>query len=189
MELNLSLAEVLARIEEQIGYHREQEAFHAGREAFHREQRTAHTAELEQLIRHSEAFRAAATATADLMARSLPAQPAATEPPSLTVERGRGRRLRLAGIVAQVVERKGPQERFGARSIAAELNELAGERLRGRVDERRVSVSLRWLAAKGRIFRVEEGRPYWEAQYVREQPAEEPVARSRRRPGTRLAKK
>ncbi len=37
---------------------------------------------------------------------------------------------------------------------------------------RQVSVSLRWLAGTGRIFRLEKGRPHWESKYVRQLPPE-----------------
>ncbi len=75
------------------------------------------------------------------------------------------------GDIFIIVERKAPHERFGSRSIAAEVNQLLGDRPRRRVvNLRQVSVSLRWLAKKGRIFRFDPGRPHKEAQYVRERP-------------------
>jgi len=167
MDTRMSLADVLARLDQQIGYHREQEAFHAGHEAFHHEQRSIHAGELEQLTRHFEAVKAAAAATADLVARS-PA--AGSTAPAIDEVLGRGRRLRLARVIAKLVARKGPQEVFGARSIAAELTRFYGDRLRGPVTERRVSVSLRWLASSKQIFRVTKGGPYREGHYVRERP-------------------
>jgi hypothetical protein len=168
MVTNLSVAEVLARLEQQIGYHREQEAFNAGWEAYYHERRATHAAQLEQLTRHFEALKAVAAATADLLSQSLPGAPTPVK-----VDFGRGKRFRLARIVDQLVERKAPQERFGSQSIAAEVNQLmAGRRLRRVINQRRVSVSLRWLAKKGKIFRVDPGRPHKEAHYVRERPAE-----------------
>ena len=72
----------------------------------------------------------------------------------------------------QVVEGRGPGQPFGPREIAAEVNRRFAGRLKSAqaVDERQVSVSLRWLAAGRRIFRIEEGRPHREAKYVRQRP-------------------
>jgi hypothetical protein len=167
MDKSLSLAEVMTRFEEQIAHLRGQEAFHAEREAFHREHRTALAAELEEFGRRLEAFQAAA---------ALPApsrtEPAKAPPPDVEAL-VRAPRIRLTNIVAKVVERKGPQERFGPRSIVAEMKELFGEheRLRSRLNERRISSALRWLAARRKIFLVAKGRPHQEALYVRQRPA------------------
>ncbi|HEY0511942.1 MAG TPA: hypothetical protein VGH73_08560 [Thermoanaerobaculia bacterium] len=174
MDSNLSLTGMLATLEAQLAHYREQEAFHAGQEAFHaaqavfhRERRAAAAAELEPLARCLEALRATVTAAADLAARGLPNVPAPAEPPAVDDLLGR-RRLSLAKVVERIVERKAPDERFGPKSIAAEINETLGARLGRTVDERQVSVSLRWLARDRRIVLLQRGRPAWEAQYARQ---------------------
>ena len=166
MEKNLSLMEVLTRFEEQIAHLRGQEAFHAEREAFHRERRTALAAELEEIGRRFEAFQAAAD-----MAMPSPVTPAKAPAPDVT-NLVRAPRIRLAVIVAKVIERKEPQERFGSKAIITEMKELFGEheRLRRHLTGRQISSTLRWLAARRRIFLVSPGRPRYEALYVRKRP-------------------
>jgi hypothetical protein len=163
MEPKLSVEEMLAGLETQIAHNAEREAFHAGREAFHHERRAAYAAELEALTRCRESLKASAAMAADLIARGLPA-PAG--PPPLEIP-AMGRRFRLARVVETIVERKAPQERFGATAIAAEVNRLLGDSVRRRFDARQVSVALRWLAESRRIVRLEKGRPFNEAQYAR----------------------
>jgi hypothetical protein len=162
MSSKASVEEILAQLETRIAHNAEREAFHAGREAFHQERRASYAAELEQLIRCRESLKASAEAAAELVARGLPAAP--PEPPPLEIP-AMGRRFRLARIVEKIVERKAPRERFGARTIIAEVNQLLGDRRR--VDERQVSVALRWLAESRKIVRLERGRPFHEAQYAR----------------------
>jgi hypothetical protein len=101
-----------------------------------------------------------------------PLKPAKAQAPDVT-ELVRAPRIRLSVIVTKVLERKGPQERFGAMSIIADMKELFGEhdRLRSRMTGRQLSSTLRWLAARRRIFLVSPGRPRYEAQYVRKRPA------------------
>lgn len=167
MDKNLSLAEVLSRFEKQIAHLRQEVAQHAQREGFHRDRRVALEAELERVVQRHEAFQGAAEL-------ALPGAPESERMLDVEMERLLGqRRIRLASIIARLVEGRGPQERFGAHAIAAELRRLFGDhrRLRGRLDERRVQVSLRWLARRRKIFAVTKGRPHWEAQYVRERPA------------------
>ncbi|HEV8579433.1 MAG TPA: hypothetical protein VGX68_10160 [Thermoanaerobaculia bacterium] len=167
MDKSLSLADVLSRFEKQIALLRREAASHAERERFHRDRRAALEAELEKAVQRYEAFRSAAEG-------ALPSPVEAGEPLDPEMERLLGlKRLRLAALVFELAKRRGPQERFGAHALTAELRQLLGDhpRLRGRLDERRVQVALRWLARSRKIFEVTKGRPHWESQYVRERPA------------------
>jgi hypothetical protein len=79
-----------------------------------------------------------------------------------------GKRFRLARLVEKVLERKAPDERFGAIAIAAEVNQAFGPRLkRRRFNPRQVGVALKSLADRGLIVRLEPGRPSHEAKYAR----------------------
>jgi hypothetical protein len=49
MSSKLSIAQVVAKLEARLAFHRQQEAFHAQQEVHHREQRAVHAAELERL--------------------------------------------------------------------------------------------------------------------------------------------
>jgi hypothetical protein len=132
--------------------------------------RAAHAAELEQLVRHLESFQASAASAAGLAFRPLSATAVSIAEPAGADDLPPGRRISINAAVVRVLERKGPREPFGARAVAEEVNRRFAGRLKSTktVDERQVSVSLRWLASSRRIFRIERGRPHWEAKYVRE---------------------
>jgi hypothetical protein len=156
----LSVAAILSSLEEQIAEQREQETFHAEREAFHRGQRDQHAARLERLVHHSEVFQAAEASAAELAVRldPGPAPPVDDLPP---------RTLSTNKLVARVVQDMAAEEPFDLRSIHAEVNRRFAARLKKPLDARQVSVSLRWLAATGRIVRLEKGRPHSASKYVR----------------------
>jgi hypothetical protein len=164
MDAKPSVTEMLARLDEQIAHNAEREAYHANHEAFHRDQRSSYAAELERLTRTRDSLRAAAEAAEELTARGVPKASAAPPPPEIP---DMGQRFRLARLVEIVVERKAPHERFGPKTIVAEVNQTFGDRLRRRFDERQASVALAWLARSGRIVRHEKGKPFHESQYSR----------------------
>ena len=166
MNRNLSVAEILSSLETQIAQKREREAFHSEREAFHREQRAELAAELEQLVRNFETFQASAASAAELATRYVPV----AEAPNPDDDLPPGRKVSINKAVVKVIEGMGAQAPFGPREITEEVNRRFSERLRKTVDIRQVSVSLRWLAGTGRIFRQEKGRPHWESKYVRQRP-------------------
>ena len=163
MNPDISLAHVTANLETQITYHREQEALHSEREAFHREKRTAHAAELEQLTQGLDALRSAARTAADLAARAVPVR--LVPAPRKTKRSGR---TTLHQAVKALLKTKGAHEIFGAKAIAAEVNQHFREELRRPVSTRQTSVALRWLARRGWIVQTRKGRPFWEGQYVRQ---------------------
>ncbi len=166
MDTSLSVAAILSSLEEQIARQREQETFHAEREAFHRERGAECAAEMERMVRSLEAFKASAANAAELATRHLQAtaapKPADDLPP--------GRKVSLSKAVVKVIEGKEAQEPFGSREVTEEINRRFGKRRRKTIDPRQVSVSLRWLASTGRIFRLAKGRPHWESKYVRQRP-------------------
>jgi hypothetical protein len=164
MDAKPSVTEMLARLDEQIAHNAEREAFHANHEACHRDQRSSYAAELERLTRTRDSLKAAAEAAEELMVRGVPQVSAA--PPPLEIP-DMGQRFRLARLVEIVVERKAPHERFGPKTIAAEVNQTFGDHLRRRFDERQASVALAWLARSGRLVRHEKGKPFHESQYSR----------------------
>ncbi|HYN20868.1 MAG TPA: hypothetical protein VE078_07910 [Thermoanaerobaculia bacterium] len=170
MKRKLSIDEVLARLEAQAAFHREREAFHAGHEARHREQRNAHAADLENINRRLDAFRAAAAEALDLADRA--AVPA--DSPSLKEEDlGSASRPKVFRMAELVIEDKDGSERFGPVGLAEEVNQRFGERLRRPVTAGEISTVLRRLHHRGRIHLVRRGRPHWEALYVREAPDSE----------------
>lgn len=165
MSSNLSIADVVARLEAQIAFHREREAYHDQREAFHREQRSVHTAELETLSRSLETFKAAAGSVADLAERPLPPRASSKE----IEEFDTGSRRGFSRMVARIVEGIEPNARFGSRWMTEEMDRRFGEVLRKPADPRMVSTALRRMKKKGLLRVARRGGPYRETLYVREE--------------------
>jgi len=161
---NLSVKDVLAKLEAQYALHLEREAFHARQEAHHREQREFHAGEMETLARNLEAFRSAAEAAVGLASR-------ATVLPKDEKALDTGRRGLLTRLFTQVLEDKEGDERFGILGVTEEINRRFSGMLRAPADPRQISVVLRRFARLGRIHRVRQGRPHHEALYARERPA------------------
>ena len=131
------------------------------REAFHREERARHAVELQATRERLAAFRTAAEAAGELMARSQvpPATPEDHLPP--------GASLRVSQLAWLVIERKHPDETFGGASMTQEINERFGKRLRRPAKVRNVATALRRMAVAGYIRRVQKGRAHHEALYAR----------------------
>jgi hypothetical protein len=181
VDTTLSLGEALSRLEKRITDLRAQEAQQAEREAFHHERRAAIAAELEQLTPRLEAFRGLADIAIPAPPEPpRPEPPAREEAPPKTEDLRRGDRVPLVRLVAEVVKRKAPHERFGARSVAAEVKRLFGDEAlaNGPLSLPRISSALRWLIRKRTIVLVSKGRPHQEAQYARRRPSSQPTAGS-----------
>lgn len=161
-----SFAELLAELQGRIAQLEGQEALHAEREAFHREQRGACAAELEKLRRHAESLLGAKEAVAELESLTPLETPPPPPPPAVEVY-GPGGRFYLARAVDAVIARKPPDEPFSVASMTAEVNRLYGGEIGAHVEERQISVSLRWLASQGRITRVQQGKGSRGARYTR----------------------
>jgi hypothetical protein len=166
MRAKESLAELLADLDQRIAHHTGQEAFHAEREAFHRDQRTAHAGELEKLRRHAEALRGATQAVSELEGLTPLKPPAAPQPATVELYGPEGRFF-LARAVQAVIARIPPGEPFGVAAITDEVNRQFAGQLRHPVDERQISVSLRWLASQGRITLLQAGKGRRGARYAR----------------------
>ena len=166
MKGNLSVDDIVSRLETQLAFHEERESFHAGQEAHHREQRGVHAAEAEGIRQSLESFRAAASSAAGLALRTAP-PPRAAPAPVVT------RRLSVSRMALAVIEPMGRHEIFGTSKVAAEIGRKFGDRLREPVDPRMVSIALSRLARDRRIHRLRSGRPHHEAVYAREKPPKE----------------
>lgn len=168
MKTNRSVGEILGSLEAQAAFHRERAAFHAGHEEHHREQRSTHEAELAEIERRLEAFRAAAAEALDFADR-----PVAVPVPDQDLKEkdlGSASRPKLGRMVSLLLQDKGASERFGPVGLAREVNERFGERLRRPVTVPQISIVLRRLQSQRKIHQVRRGRPHWEALYVKEAP-------------------
>jgi hypothetical protein len=158
----MTIDEVMTQLERQVAFHREQAQQHARQEAYSREQKDFHAQQADEAERHLEAFRGI----------SLPALKRASAPfPGRPVQ-DLGPRPGLSRLVEAVVKDLDPLQPFGLSRVLAELERRFGGGLRKRPQPRHVSMALQRLAEKRAIHRVRRGRPYWEALYVREKPAE-----------------
>lgn len=167
MRANLSIPQMLAELKSQIAFHRKQEEHHASQEVLHREKRTFHAAELQMAQERFEAFQSAADAAGELVERHR----AATAPPAPAADVPDWKRRPIGHLVTRVVESQRPEETFGPAQIAQEVNRLYGSKLPKPVDGRAASVTLRRLAASGRLHVIREGTAHREALYSKTRPA------------------
>jgi len=160
MSTKLSIAEILAKLEARIEFHRRQASHHVERETWHREQSTHHSAELEKVLARFEAFKATAAEAAELAVESVIPQmgPVDDLPP---------RRFTKAKLILRVVEDQEEGKPFNATQIAAEVNRRFRERLKRPVDKRVVATALRRLRDAGEIRELVAGRSFHEAQFSR----------------------
>lgn len=168
MSSELSVAQVLAKLEAQMAYHRERESHHGERESFHQEKRAHHAAEYETVAHHYDAFKATAGAAAEIAVRAtVPALPP-PEPPSPELEDEEPPDIRQSSrLVARAAAQWPVGEPFTATQIAAEVNRLYPRELRQPVVPRLAATALRRLCSHGRIRLVQRGVPYHEAVYSR----------------------
>jgi hypothetical protein len=166
-DANVSVDQVLASLETQAAYFREREAFHAGHEAYHREQRTAFGAELAEINRRLEAFRASAAEAMEWAARQTPA---VAQKQIMQADLGSASTPKLGRMAKILIAEKGGQERFGSVELTQEINERFKDRLARPATVPQLSIMLRrWHRLKW-IHQVRPGRPHWGALYVKEPP-------------------
>jgi hypothetical protein len=165
MQTNWSIQEVLAHLEARAVVCRERARFHAAQAAHHEEQRAAFAAELAEIDRRLEIFRAAAAEAVELAARHAPA---ATAPEVKQVDFGTASRPKLGRMVALLVEEKKSTAHFGPAGLAREVNDRFGERLRRPVTRAQVSIVLRRMLRLGKLRQARPGRPRWEALYAKQ---------------------
>lgn len=165
MSKTLSVSEMLANLEARISHHREHRELHARQEAHHREQCAFHDAELAKILERYDAFKAAADAASDYAHPPETADgslgPAAEDLPRF------GNRLRVSSLIARVVEDWPEGEPFGARAVAAEVNQRYGGKLDKPVQPAAVSTVLRRLGKARKIRPVRRGKAAQEGMYVR----------------------
>lgn len=162
MALNLSIGQMLAKLEAKVAHHREKKAFHAEQEILHRDQAASHAAALETALAHLEAFKTASLCAGELLEKDEGlANPAAEAEEEINL---RGKRA-LSQMVAKVIEGKAPTAAFGATTVTQEIEDRWGAKLRRRPDSRSVAAALRRWAAAGSLHQVREGRAYHESLY------------------------
>jgi hypothetical protein len=127
-------------------------------------------AELAIALERFQAFDAAAAAAGELVERPR----AATAPPAPSPDVPAWKRRPVGHLVSRVVESQRPEETFGPSQMAQEVNRIYGAKLRKPVDGRVVSVTLRRLAATGRLHLIREGTAHREALYSKSQPSSRP---------------
>ena len=88
-------------------------------------------------------------------------------PPPLTEDLDVGNWRWLSKLMSRVIERKAPDEVFGASSLIQEIQKHWGPKLRHRIQPRSVSATLRRWAANGQIRLVRDGRSYYESLYTK----------------------
>ena len=173
MGSNLSIADALAQMEAKIAHHKarhehhaEQEAHHAGQQALHAEQKGVHEAEHRKAIERYETFKAASASVGEMLV-DVDVKPAAppAPPPLEDVDIGGWRWL--SRLMSRVIERKAPDEVFGASTLIAEIEQRWGPKLRHRIQPRSVSATLRRWAGTGQIRLVRDGRSYHESLYTK----------------------
>jgi hypothetical protein len=162
MSRDLSVARILTELQEQIEHYRSREAFHAEQEVLHRRQKESNAADLQVALERLAAFEAAADAAGELVTRAREARKVKvvddSVPPGKTVQ---------SKLTERVVLGRDPEEAFGARDIAREIQERYGSRLKRKVDIRTVAAKLRRMARSRTIYRIREGRSFHEALYRR----------------------
>ena len=152
MRQEMSVSRFQAELEKVVKHHEKQEAYHAEQEAFHHEQRAVHAAELQTARDRLAAYRAAAEAAGALLARTqIPTAPLEDDLPP-------GEPVLVSRLAARVIATKDPSETFGGLSIAREINQRYGKRLRRPASVRTVATALRRMAAAGRIREIEKSR-------------------------------
>jgi hypothetical protein len=162
MGSKLSVSQVVSNLEARLAFHKQQEAFHSQQEAHHREQRAVHAAEMEKVQTRLEPFRTAAESIEELAEEPVPGMKPKQQAPDLGPGRPNPTR-----VIRAVVATYEPGERFGANSLAAEVNRRHPDKLDAPVDGRTVSVVLRRMRQERRIHLVRPGKAYYEALYSR----------------------
>ena len=164
MSTALSVAQMLAQLEERAAFHRERRGFHAEQVAQHGEQLAFHEAELQKVVERFEAFKAAAEGAAELVAAPDTSHGAAgaEEIPYF------GAAPMVSRLIARVAEAWPAGEAFGARGVMVEVNRRYAEVLKRPIKSAAVSVALRRMAQAGRLRQMRQGKASREALYVRE---------------------
>ncbi|MES1241392.1 MAG: hypothetical protein ABUT39_07220 [Acidobacteriota bacterium] len=162
MSRNLSVAQILARLEAQISFFEGQVPFHARQEVFHRTERERCESELATLRERYEALKAAPVATDEPVERVR-----RSGSPMPEVGNDDGGTAPLKHLVYWVALARAQGDTFGATAVAQEVNKRFSRRLRQPVNVRSVSVMLSRLASEGALKLVSKGKARHEALYSR----------------------
>ncbi|MEA2561494.1 MAG: hypothetical protein QOH06_2998 [Acidobacteriota bacterium] len=174
MGTNLSIADALAQMEAKIAHHKarhehhvEQEALHAGQQALHAEQKGIHEAEHRKAIERYETFKAASVSIGEMLVDVKPPTQAVPPAPPPVEDLDTDDWRWLSRLMSRVIERKSPDEVFGASALIKEIQQRWGPKLRHRIQPRSVSATLRRWAGTGQIRLVRDGRSYSESLYTK----------------------
>ena len=166
MSSNLSVAEMLAHLQGKIVYHKEQQEEHAKQEAFHAEQRALHEAEHRKVVERFEALQAASAAAGELLVDVKPSAPRPAPAPASEEFKSGGWHW-IANLLDRVIETKAPGEAFSATTLADEIYERWGSKLRHDMDIRSAQATLRRWARDGLLEVVRKGRSHHEGLYTK----------------------
>ncbi|HEX5718676.1 MAG TPA: hypothetical protein VF179_21125 [Thermoanaerobaculia bacterium] len=161
----MNVADMIARLETKIAFHKEHEETHAREEAAHAEQRALHGAEHRNSVEQLAALKAVSAAVAELIANVKPASRLGSAALPAKVERGKGHWI--AALLELVIEAKEPGEVFGATSLIAEIERLWGSRLRREIDPRSAAATLRRWADDGVLDVARKGTSHREGLYTK----------------------
>ncbi len=157
MKGQLSIAETLSRLEEQIAVHRDKQAFHAEQKIHHQEEEARHSAELERLSQRYAAFKEAASEVEAVLA----------PPPAPAVktvdDSDLGPRPKVSRALGRVVATWPEGASFTASDVAGAVN----HRFVGKLSlvARDAASYLRRRSLDGTLEVVQEGRPFHETVY------------------------
>lgn len=164
MGSNLSVAEMLARLEAKIAHHQEKRDLHASQEAQHAEQKEIHDTELRKVRERFEALKTAFAAAGEILGNVPPAPP---PPAPLRLDEMQGRGLWVSRLMQRVIDSLAPDEVFGASRLIREIESRWGSELRRRIATRSASSTLRRWAAHGKIHLVRDGTSHYESLYTK----------------------
>lgn len=160
----MNVAEMIARLETKIAFHKEHEEAHAREEAVHARERARHEAEHRKAAEQLAALKAVSAAVGELIADVRPVLRPAADLPEKVV---RGQGHWIAVLLERVIETKAPGEAFGATSLIAEIEGLWGPQLRREIDPRSAAATLRRWAADGLLEVVRKGTSHREGLYAK----------------------
>ena len=162
MGTNLPVAEMLARLEKKIAYHKQRGEEHAQQEAMHAAERAMHEEEHRKAVERYEGLKSASAAAGEMIADVKP-----DPPPVISRSVARGGWHWIAKLMELVIETKAPGESFGATSLIREIEERWGPQLHYQIDPRSAAATLRRWAVMGRLDVVRPGRAHHEGLYTK----------------------
>jgi len=157
MKSQLSIADMLSRLESQIALHRDKQAFHAEQKSHHQDEEARHAAALERLSQHYVAFKAAASEAEAALPPEPSPEKAAGDDSDL------GPRPKKSRALGRVVDAWPAGVPFGASEVAAAVNRRFAGKLG--LSARDAESFLRRRALNGTLKVVRKGKPFHETLY------------------------